>query len=394
MSLPRVITVDPSLTLSRVLRAAIDLLDRSIIQVDVPTSTDALAELNQDSALVITAFEIDDRMKGFELAIQVKQKSPNTAVIVLGEEDDPEELDEETAAESPFVYLCRPVDIHKLLRVLEAGLNGTDIKAAAAVPASGSPILTNNLGPVPSISVEAAQQIIDRLLIDLGAMAIILATRTGEVLLERGAVGYLNREKLANSLVPALVSGIDVKDLVGGQMSTIQFFDGDDFDVFMLSVGLHHFLCAVFDGQIGGRQFGVVTRFGKRAVEDMIALIGANAFIIQPPTRATDEVRKVATKARAQKQAEPEYEEPLIPTGFATETPVAEPEPLHLDPIEADPNELAADLFGDNGVGEADFDDLFGMDELEEVAKSTQQSTSKDKLDWLQATQIGLLGKK
>lgn len=392
MSLPRIITVDPTFTLARLLRSAIDMLDRSVIQVDVPTSSDALAELGQNTALVISTFEIDERMKGFELAIQVKQRSPKTAVLVLGEEGDPEELDQETADESPFVYLCRPTDAQRLMRVLETGLNGGDIKAAVHAPAAAMAAASHDFGPVPGISVEAAQQIIDRLLIDLGAMAIILATRTGEVLLERGAVGYLNREKLAGSLTPAVTSAINVKDLVGGQMSTIQFFDGDAFDVFMLSVGLHHFLCAVFDGQIGSRQFGVVTRFGRRAVEDMVALIGANAFIIQPPVRPAEETRKAPAKARAQKQAEPEYEEPLVPSGLGLEMPVAEPEPLQLDPIAADPNELAA-LFSD-GVAEANFDDLFDLDDLEEAARTAQQPNTKDKLDWVQATQIGLLGKK
>jgi hypothetical protein len=235
--------------------------------------------------------------------------------------------------------------------------------------------------------VDAARSIIDRLLVDLGAMAILLATRTGEVLLERGAVGYLNREKLANSLTPAALSGIEVKDLVGGQISTIQFFDGDDFDVFMLSVGLHHFICAVFDGQIGARQFGGVTRFGRRAVEDLIALIGANAFIVQPPVRT--EERKPATKARVQKAAEVGEEAPLEPTRFAIDAPPAEPEQLVLEPLQVADDELAA-LFGGGG-DLAVSEDLFDLDSLENELSG---QGAKGKLDWDQAMEIGLLGKK
>lgn len=388
MPLPRIITVDPSLSISRVLRTAIDLLERPIIQVDVPSSADALDELSRGCTLLVTAFEIDSSTKGFEFALQVKQRSPETAVLILGEGDDPEEMDEETAAESPFVYLCRPVDVHKLLRVLQAGIEGHDIKAALVAPSGGAARTSTDLGPVPPLSIEASQQIIDRLLIDLGAMAILLANRTGEVLLERGAVGYLNREKLASSLTPAALSGIEVKELVGGQMSTIQFFDGDDFDVFMLSVGLHHFLCAVFDGQIGSRQFGVVTRFGKRAVEDLIALIGANAFIVQPSVRSQEE-RKPSTKARGQKQAEPEEEIRLEPTRFDIEIPPAEPEHIHFDPIPVAEEDLAKLMAGGEDFGSGE--DLFDFDNLD--AEMTSQS-GKGKLDWDQAMEIGILGKK
>lgn len=388
MPLPRIITVDPSLSLSRVVRTAIDLLERPIIQVDVPNSAEALEELSRGCTLLVTSFEIDPNTKGFEFALQVKQRSPETSVLILGDEDDPEEMDEETAAESPFVYLCRPVDVHKLLRVLEAGIGGHDIKAALVAPSAGVARATTDLGPVPSLSIEAAQQIVDRLLIDLGAMAILLATRTSEVLLERGAVGYLNREKLASSLTPAALSGIEVKELVGGQMSTIQFFDGDDFDVFMLSVGLHHFLCAVFDGQIGSRQFGVVTRFGKRAVEDLIALIGASAFIVQPSVRSQEE-RKPSTKARGQKQAEAEEEVILEPTRFDLDIPRAEPEPLHFDPIEVGEDDLAKMLAGSDDFGSGE--DLFDIDSLD---KEMANQSAKGKLDWDQAMEIGLLGKK
>ncbi|MBL8156637.1 MAG: hypothetical protein JNM70_20840, partial [Anaerolineae bacterium] len=68
--------------------------------------------------------------------------------------------------------------------------------------------------------------------------------------------------------------------LVGGQPQTIHFYDGDDKDVFVLSVGLHHFLCIIYDGQMGSRQFGSVTRIGRKAAQDLIALLGASAFMI------------------------------------------------------------------------------------------------------------------
>src|SRR5215470_11058961 len=98
-------------------------------------------------------------MQGLILALEVKKIRPETSVLILAEEDDPETVDEETEGEQPFVYLRRPVDIHH--------------------------------GPLPPLNVQNARGIIKQMLVDVGAMAIILSARNGEVLLEDGAPGYL-----------------------------------------------------------------------------------------------------------------------------------------------------------------------------------------------------------
>lgn len=64
MLIPRIITVDPTWTIARIVRTAIDLMDRPVIQVDVPGSAQVLQELKQGCTLIITNFDIDDDMKG------------------------------------------------------------------------------------------------------------------------------------------------------------------------------------------------------------------------------------------------------------------------------------------------------------------------------------------
>src|SRR5687768_15331099 len=126
-SLPRVITVDPTWSVSRLVRAAIELLEGSIIQVDVPGSMEALEEVSRGGYhILVTSLQIDRQMKGFELALRVRQSSPDTAVVILADEDD-QEIDEETRASSPFIYLRRPVDVAQFMRVLTAALKGEDV---------------------------------------------------------------------------------------------------------------------------------------------------------------------------------------------------------------------------------------------------------------------------
>lgn len=316
--------------------------------------------------------------------MRVKRESPTTAVIVMGDDGDPGEFDSETAAESPYVYLSRPLDVQRFLRVLTAGLEGRDLQEAYNPQSLPAPVINDEMGPVPGLDLDGAQDIIDSLLSDLGAMAIILSTRTGEVLLERGAVGYLNREQLTAALLPAVLTSSDVKEVVGGQMSSVQFYDGEEFDVFLLTVGLHHFLCVIFDGEMGAKQFGAVNRFGRRAVLDLIAKIGANAFFVQPKAKVEEEprIRRKPSKPRE------EEEEIVLAKAELNLAPVeSEPQTLHLEPI-ADLN--LDDIFGKT-VDDTNMEDLFSLDEIERLASSALQQNMKGKLDQDRAREIGLL---
>jgi hypothetical protein len=392
MPIPRIITVDPSWTIARIIRASMDLLDRPVIQVDVPGGAEALAELSRGCTLLVTNFEVDETMRGFELAMRVKRESPDTTVIVLGDVGDPEEFDPETASESPYAYLCRPFDLQKFLRVLVAGLEGGNMHEALFPPVTAAPVFNNDMGPIPNIDVNAAQTIVDRLQRDVGAMSVWLATRAGDVLLERGAVGLMNRERLAATLIPAVLTNIEAKDMLGGQLSSVQFYDGETYDVFVLTVGLHHFMCAIFDGQKGAREFGAVNRYGRRAVEDLIALIGANAFFVQKVAPPPVEDNRVTTRKKIAKIHETEEVElvEIARAEFGTaEAAQAAPEPeLKLEAIPDEAFNLD-DIFGSEPAN-LNGDDLFDLDDLEQLANQNLQN-SKGKLDWDTAKTIGII---
>lgn len=393
-SLPRIITVDVSGTIARIVRAAADLTDRPVRILDVPSGPEALEELQHGGCdLVVTAWELyDDRMRGLQLAIQVAQTAPGTGIIILGDVDDPDPTDELVSEESPFIYMRRPVDIHQFVRVLMAGLDGEEMRAALQAPVTGGVENPANFGPVPSMDLKKAQAICDSLQRDLNAMAIVLASREGEVLLSRGQTGALNAEKMTSALLPMIMTTIHMKEMVGGQASSLQYYDGQDFDVFVLSAGLHHFLCIVFDGEQGARQFGAVNRFGRRASEDLIGLLGANAFIIQPPTLVQEEAEKQPARTQPRHRPKTVVVEDDVPLARAQELaapPVPEPEPVRLDPIP----ELDLSIF--DGLGDLDEnleDDLFDPDKLAELVNQLDASKSDNKLSLEDAERIGLIG--
>jgi hypothetical protein len=266
--------------------------------------------------------------------------------------------------------------------VLVAGVNGDSIFDARAIVSSGSGTMVDH-GPLPGIDAENARKIIKRLLVDIGAMAIILATRTGDVLLEDGAPGYLDREQLTNALMPMVTTTLEMSVLVGGQAQSIQFYDGDDKDVFVFSVGLHHYLCAVFDGQAGSRQFGVVNSYGRRAVQDLIALLGASAFVIQRQEIAAAPVEE-ASRPKKGKKATEEVEK-LEPMLVRPEVKATEPEPLRLEPIQ----NLDFSIFDqldtmESGSG----DDMFDLDKLAEMVN---KGSGRKEVSFEEAMELGVL---
>ncbi|MGQ9887665.1 MAG: hypothetical protein ACUVSX_04155 [Aggregatilineales bacterium] len=360
----RILTVDPAGEVGRMVRAALDLLESPATLVEVPIGSEALDEIkHRPCSLLLAAHELDDSLNGAQLSVQARKLIPKAGIVLLIEADTPG-VDEDALAQAGVICLRRPVDAHQFMRVLAAGLDGGDLFAALRPPAgSGEGPMLPDLGPVPAIDNAAARTILDALLTDVGAMAVVLASRAGEVLLERGAVGYLDRERLARALLPIVATSFDMSGLVGGRASSVQFYDGENYDVFVLSVGLHHFLCLVFDGQAGNRQFGAVNRFGRRAAEDLVALLGAAAYTVHKPAAERDDARLRRAKRITQTAPSLPSDDSLQPIARAAEVAVPAPAPFKLEPVEQfDPSifdqldtlnlEAADALFDPEALGE------------------------------------------
>jgi CheY-like chemotaxis protein len=388
-SIPRIITVDPQAAVSRMVHAAVALFDRPVIQVDVPGSYEALDEIQRGGyALLVTALHIDKNMQGFELALRVRQLSPSTAVVIIAEADALEDLDDETRADSPFVYMRRPVDAAQFLAVVHAALQGLDVlNLPAPSDSDASPIFEMDaLGPVPVLDSKASEVIIDTLLADVGARAVVLCSRTGQLLLERGVKGSLDRKQMAQALLPSVQSTIGMGELVGGHIATLQYFDGDSHDVFVLSVGYHHFLALIFDGQAGARQFGVVTRYGRRAAEDLKALLGSAAYTLErnptPPPQPVELLVEAAAEIVEPVAVKAETWEPDEVT-----LPVAAPEPE--PPAEPIADFDASFLDGLSQLDSQTADDLFDPERLAQIANEARKG--RGPLTYEEARELGIV---
>ena len=336
--------------------------------------------------MLVTALNLED-MRAFDLAEQARQIKEDVAIVVLAEMDDPE-MSPEEQHDYGIVYLQQPLDVYQFSQVIFAGMHGEDMFAAMQKPATDS-LNGDTLAPVPAMNIERAQEIIDRLVSELLAMSVLLIDREGHVLLERGpSANYIDRTALTKALQPSLRAVIDMRDLVGGEATTLQFYDGDNRDVYALSVGLHHMLCIAFDGEKGQREFGAVNRFGRKGAMDLIALLGAEAFLlrrVEPEKPAPKKRETIITPAvEAEETVKLERAE-----GFDFEEAGTELEKLEMEPI---PEEAFDASFLDNldSLDPSAADDLFSLDNLGNAAASlkSQRTISED-----EAFQLGILGK-
>lgn len=388
MPFPRILTVDPSGSIARQIRSALDLMELSAVQVDAPNAEEALTEIQQSVAnLVVAAWQPGDNMQGWQLAGEIQKHAPDTPIVIVADYDDSEIED----TPENFIYLKRPFDGLYFMKLVQAAVDGQDIfkvSAVDAAPAASGGMV--DLGPVPPVDLARCNPILENLLQDISAMSVLLVSRPGEVLLQSGALSYLDRDTLAQRLVPGVITNVQLRDLVGGNAAMIQFYDGSDHDVFVITIGFHYFLCIVFDGQSGSRQFGVVNRFGRRAAEDIIGVMGTAAWLIERPTEAAPprpapEASRRRPAPRPAPPAEaPKLERAVDPIGAETgPIPKFEDRQKKLEPV----TDIDIDaLFSDNGsAGDDLFDDL---EDLEKLARFDEKGLIDDK----KARELGLLG--
>lgn len=366
--LPRILTVDPNGDAGRLVRGVVALSHQPIVQTDVPNATEALAELGRSPYhLLVTAEQVGDA-SGYDLAQHVSTQAPEIGILLLtGEDDYADDL------VGNIAVIRRPFDPHAFVRAILAGINGQDMTAAQHEKTHATSI--PDFGPAPRLDIAAVGKIVDGLMREIAPLRTILATRSGEILIERGSEKRLDRDHMTQALLPAMQSTIQMGAVVGGRISVLSFYDGDSYDIFVLTVGYHHFLAVVFDGKHGGKQIGAVRNYAQRAAQDIAALLGGEAYALGGG---------MATNGRARAHRAGRTSTPVPPPAQVQDAQVAAaniesvvltpaPAPasegaprLQLEPVENFDPALLDQL---DALNSADADALFDLDTLAEIAK-------------------------
>jgi hypothetical protein len=313
------------------------LLSRSHVLVEVPTAEAALDEAEGARVDVLLAAQrLPGAVSGLELARLLAQKEPSVPVIVLADAGDPLPSPGDLAT-ARCQFFMRPV-AEPFLRGLRAALNG-EREPTPEVPGDG----TNSLPAyTPPLDASVLRGMAADLVRDAGALGGLVIDRSGRVVAEVGATGAIDRDELVVLAGPALAGAGAISPLIGGNAWAMHYYDGERLDIFGLALGVHYFVCLLFDGSNRGA-LGPVMMYGRRAADRIVRELGPAAY----------EMRLSAA--------------PSAPGKAANE--VADP-PLALPPAPAAPD-LQARQTADSGaesleqvaaeLEELDLDALFGQ---------------------------------
>ncbi len=359
------------------MRATLNLLNYPAIVVEVPTGKEALLELQSvPFSVLVTACGLPS-MDGIDLATRAMIDVPDIHVIVVAKTDD--ELPDEDV---PFTLLVRPLAADQFTKAIRIALGedtGTETAAGLSLP--------NHLGPVPEVDTKELNNILSAVLTDVGAMAAVLMDRTGQILLEQGAVGYLDREKLTTTLALQFAAMPQIAEVVGGDKPwAMHRWDGKEYDVYSLSAGIHHIVCLVFQGTGASRALAAVSKWGRDAVEDMVKIIGQSAFEMPKPAapiKPSAPPPKEAAPPPKKAEPLPKKAEPLPKPAPKPKKPKPEPPPE----VDVDDGTLQEALSKMESVDV----DSFWESLSEDDQTLSEAIIDEDALSFEEALQLGLL---
>lgn len=383
----RILIVEDQRDVTRMLRSALESLNRGYLLTDVPSAEEAQLEFRRNKFdLLLTDLRLPGK-SGLDVIRQARTLNPKIPVIVISAYHN-----DKIAAELRTVgatFFPKPVKLEQLLPTVQQMLGDKQPAAKSADPEGKQPGLAERLSTLRR---------------DLGALAVFMVDQDGKIVVRAGDVMRLDLDAMITYLMEAFSAALKVCQVLGGIVpANVQFFDGDDFDVYSVNVGQYFALISVFDGQRGQNQMGAVIRYGRQCADDLMNSLVHMGIDLEPTSQPMDsfmaETVAVATPptkpAPAQAGAPaPAQPVPARPATAPLLMPKTAPLVMRAEPPKEPPKPMTAE-------------ELKALDEaLSKTQTSTQSADSfwdaalsesevsnvrSDALSWEQAEKLGLI---
>ena len=268
----RILIVDEQRDAARALRLALE--SRGYTALDVPSGEEALLELRIPPDLLLTSYRLPG-MSGAELLAQVRRRQPGTRAILLAAgEFGADRLPAESEVGHALLFE-RPASTEELARVVDEVLGAGVAAAGEAEPADAADVER----PAPPLDAAVAGML-SALRLDLGAEAIALVDHSGEVL----AAHHANGAATDLTGVAALLAAPRHDGLaayLGGDVASVQYFEGAARDIYTLSAGPEALIAIFFPGG-SARQMGAVLRYGRRTASRVAGMLSGAPLLAAP----------------------------------------------------------------------------------------------------------------
>jgi hypothetical protein len=188
---------------------------------------------------------------------------------------------------------------------------------------------TREAAPPQQLSPQITRRL-SALRIDTGADYVMFVDLDGRCLAADGQPGDLNTARLGSLLAGTLANAAELAQaLRAPQPFTINYQAGATYDLYAASVGAGYLIALVFDARHGRGKIGAVWVYARRAIKELLDLLGSEGP--PPPPAAPAEVEPEPVPAQpesaptaAKAETEPAAAEPVA-------EPAAETEPAPAD---------------------------------------------------------------
>jgi CheY-like chemotaxis protein len=275
MSNKRILIVDDEAKVAFFLQESFESLGRNYQVVRAESGESALVEVERKPFdVVITDLRMPG-MSGLELMQQVREKNPDTRIILItayGSDD----VEAETRRLQAYRYFTKPFHVEDLIAAVQEALR----EGAASAPG------------VLVLSGERFDRITRRLSdlrYEVGAQCILLADITGHLITEVGLTEGVTPLTLTALMGGGFAADLEVARYLREDRSfNLHYHEGLRYDLYSTNIGAQLFLMLVFDRRMGASRIGMVWLYTKRAIHDLLTMVAGDETLGSGDALASD----------------------------------------------------------------------------------------------------------
>lgn len=304
----RVLIVEDALDLGRMLRLALETLDRSLSVRVIQSAEEALLELSgaPPVALIISDIRLPG-MSGFDLLKKVRLRSPDSRIMLITGLSD-EAVQRQAVEARVDRFMRKPIEMSEFLSTAAELL---DLPSPAEMAARQTPPIE---APAASAPREDLPSLLTRLRRELGGALALLCDDHGRVVAQAGEISGLDFEhQWAPQIMAALSAAVKAARLVrSGLPKVVLGLHGDEQHLLLAPVGSYA-LVLVESHDHSGLRTALAFESLLRAQEDLAAILTAMGVEFYPRVEASHQAAPPpAPGDEAVEQAAPPDETPLL----------------------------------------------------------------------------------
>lgn len=307
----RVLIVDDSLELGRVLQAILAMIDPNLSITVVPSAEEALLASGRFSLDLLVADIRLPGMSGFDLIQKIRLRNPEVKVILItGMMDEIYQRKAQDLKVDGFFF--KPLALPEFQAVV---LQCLGLPPAGKPPEIPSPPRITPDVPVSEVAEEGRKRLPDilaNLRHSLGAITVILLDERGKTIAQAGELPEATFSQWIPTLMVANSTNNKVGNLVGGEMAeNAQAFRGKTFDLVLVGMGDIMLVTILHTGKSALR-LALAFEEVLQVQKDIAAVIAAPSVKVQAevqPGVGIEQQAAVQTIPEAASIIEPESEE-------------------------------------------------------------------------------------